>query len=85
MCEMAVELVLFTAQCRGVKFYSLAETEAEFGSEVEFVRRPFHSKDSNCVEVRVKVKGRYKILGHLAAEAAEWLSPMLLGSFCIYG
>jgi len=82
---MAVELAFFTAQCRGVKFYSLAETGAEFGSEVEFVRRPFHPKDSNCVEVRVKVKGRYKKLGHLAAEAAEWLSPMLLGPFRIYG
>ena len=58
---MAVELAFFTAQCRGVKFYNLAETGAEFGSEVEFVhvRRPFHPKDSNCVEVRVKVKGRY--------------------------
>ena len=65
-----------------VKFYSLAETGAEFGSEVEFVRRPFHPKDSNCVEVRAKVKGKYKKLGHLAA---EWLSPMLLGPFCIYG
>jgi len=75
---MMVELAFFTAQCRGVKFYSLAETGAEFGSEVEFVRRPFHSKDNNCVEVgvKVKVKGRYKMLGHLVAEAAEWLSSM---------
>ena len=84
---MMVELALFTVQCRGVKFYSLAETGAEFGSEVEFVRRTSLPKDSNCVEVgvKVKVKGRYKMLGQLAAEAAEWLSPMLLGSFRIYG
>jgi len=41
---MAVELAFFTAQCRGVKFYSLAETGANFGSEVEFVRDPFIPK-----------------------------------------
>ena len=73
---MMVELALFTAQCRGVKFYSLAEMGAKFGSEVEFVRRPFLPRDSNCVEVGVKVKGRYKKLGQLAAEAAEWLSAL---------
>ena len=82
---MTVELVFFTAQCRGVKFYALAEEKVEFGSEAEFARRPFHPRDSNCVEVRVKVRGRYKKLGHLAAEAAEWLSPKLLGPFQIYG
>jgi len=76
MCKMMVELVFFTAQCRGVKFYSLAEMGAEFGSEVEFVRRPFLPRDSNCMEVKVKVKGRYKKLGQLAAEAAEWLSAL---------
>ena len=82
-----VELAFFTVQCRGVKFYSLAETGAEFGSEVQFVRRTSLPKDSNCVEVGVKVKGRYKMLGHLAAEAAEaaeWLSPILLGYFRVY-
>ena len=54
MGKMAVERAFFTAQCRGVKSYSLAEMEAEFGSEVGFVRRPFHPIDSNCMEVRVK-------------------------------
>ena len=76
MCKMMVELAFFTAQCRGVKFYNLAETGAKFGSEVEFIRRPFLPRDSNCVEVGVKVKGRYKKLRQLAAEAAERLSAL---------
>ena len=80
------ELAFFTAQCRGVKFYNLKEEGVKFGSEVEFLRRPYHPKDKNCVEVRVKLgAGRFEQLGHLAAEAAEWLSPMLLGPFNIYG
>ena len=76
MCKMMIELMFFMAQCRGVKFYRLEETGAKFGSEVEFVRRPVLPRDSNCVEVRVKVKSRYKKFGQLAAEAAEWLSAL---------
>ena len=53
------------------------------------MRKPNHFKDPNCVEVRVfrDFNGRRTSvkLGHVAAEAAEWLSPLLLGPFRITG
>ena len=52
-----------------------------FGSKVCFVRRPYHPKDRNCVEALVGGKK----LGNVAAEAEEWLSPLLLGPFTITG
>ena len=75
------ELVFFTTECRGVKFYSLRDGGVDCGDELSFVRRPHHSKDPNCIEVRV----RSQKLGHVATEAAEWLSPMLLGPFRVTG
>ena len=52
-----------------------------FGSKVRFVQRPYHPKDRNCVEALVGGKK----LGNVAAEAAEWLSPLLLGLVTITG
>ena len=75
------DLAFFSCECRGVKFYGLSNADELFGSQVTFKRNPDHFKDPNCVEVMVaKCK-----LGHIAAEAAEWLSPMLLGQFKIKG
>ena len=82
MATSEQELAFFVTQCRGIKFYDLdGGSSVKFGSKVRFVRRPYHPKDSNCVEVLVGGKK----LGHLAAEAAEWLSPLLLGPFAITG
>ena len=82
-------LVFFTTQCQGVKFYSFSDGGVEFGDDVIFMRKPNHFKDPNCVEVRVirDFNGRRTSvkLGHVAAEAAEWLSPLLLGPFRITG
>jgi len=51
------------------------------GVLVDFARRLDNCRDRNCVEVRVAGVGVK--LGHAAAEAAEWFSPLLLGPFQI--
>ena len=87
-CELSA-LVFFTTQCWGVKFYSFPDGGMEFGDKLIFMRKPNHFKDPNCIEVRVirDISGRRTLikLGHVAAEAAEWLSPLFLGPFCITG
>ena len=87
MESMASALAFFVTECRGVKFYDFKRHHLEFGTKLRFVRQPFHPKDANCVEVLVMGKpGRrgYK-LGHVQAEAAEWLSQLLTGPFHITG
>ena len=76
-------LASFRTQIRGVKLYSLSECGITRGMLVNFVRRPDSCRDTNCVEVRVA--GVAAKLGHVAAEAAKWLSPLLLGPFHISG
>ena len=80
-------LASFQTQVRGVKFYSLSECGTTRRVLVKFVRRPDNFRDKNCVEARVAGFGgeRCAKLGHVAAEAAEWLSPLLLGPFQISG
>ena len=80
------DLAFFSCECRGVKFYGSSDAGELFGSRVTFIRNPDHPMDPNCVEVMViKQEGNHYKLGHIAAEAAEWLSPMLLGPFDIKG
>ena len=78
-------LARFVAQVRGVAFYSLSVCGARVGDCVEFVRRPDNPYDSNCVDVRIVRRGRSLLLGHLAADVAEQLSPLLLGTFQVSG
>ena len=52
------------------------------GDRIIFVREPHNPWDSNCVAVFSRGG---TMLGHIAKEAAEWLSPMLLGPFRITG
>lgn len=78
-----VILARFSAQCRGVKLYDLAECFANRGDRLVFVRNPHHEKDKNCVEALL-ARNR-KMLGHVAAEVARFLSPMLLGPYDISG
>ena len=83
MAERVKMLASFQTQVRGVKFYSLSEC-AMWGVLVKFVRRLDNCRDKNCVEARVAEVGsgkRCAKLSHVAAEAAEWLSPLLLGPF----
>ena len=55
---------------------------ARQGDSVVLVREPHNPRDSNCVAVFLRGGA---MLGHVAKEAAEWLSPMLLGPFRITG
>ena len=76
-------LAFFITECRGVKFYDLKHHHLELGTQLSFRRNPFHLKDSYCVEVLVDGERRrgqrrgYK-LGHVQAEASEWLSTLPL-------
>ena len=82
--EVNVSLACFNAQCRGIKFYDLAEVGVEIGSRVLFRRNPHHLKDKNCVEVRLAGRSGM-MLGHMAAEVAKTLSPLLLRRLHISG
>lgn len=81
--KQEIVLAVFKAQCRGVKFYDRADCCALSGVRVVFVRNPWNFKDKNCVETLLASSGEK--LGHVAAEVAKSLSPMLLGSFNISG
>ena len=84
----AIALAFFITECRRVKFYDFKDDKLGFGTELLFVRRPYmyHPKDANCVEVMVVKRCRQHCkLGHVKAEAAEWLSPLLAGPFTITG
>ena len=67
-----------------VKFYDLAEVGVEVGSRVLFRRNPYHVKDKNWVEVHLAGRNGM-MLGHMAAEVAKTLSPLLLRHLHISG
>ena len=66
----------------GIKFYDLLDVSVSQGDRISLVREPYNARDSNCVAVFSR--GR-TMLGHIAKEVAEWVSPMLLGPFRITG
>ncbi len=65
-------------QCHGNKCYERRGPGREVFRRLKFRRDPSNPYDSNCVEAAWK-------LGHVAKEAAEWLSPWLLGPFTSLG
>ena len=84
-CVMAqslqsVVLASFVVQVRGVMFYELHTCGAALGDRVILVRRPDDRHDANCVEVRLACSPRSYMLGHVAAEVAAHLSPLLCDS-----
>ena len=75
----------FHCQCRGVKFYDLRSAGAEWGTNLDLVKEPDNPYDPVCVAAWVPgipgergAGGRPLMLGHVAKEAARWLSPLLL-------
>ena len=66
----------------GIKFYDLLDVSVSQGDHITLVREPYNARDSNCVAVFLRGG---TMLGHIAKEAAEWVSPMLLGPFRITG
>ncbi len=75
-------LAFFGCQCRGIKFYQWGVASSEVARPISFRRDPANPRDVNCVEVLVDSGWK---LGHVAKEAAQWLSPLLLGPFRIRG
>ena len=70
-----------------VKFYDLAEVGVKYGSVAELEREPDNPHDPNCVAVFIPLhassscyEGR-KVLGHIAREAAPYLSQLLEYAF----
>ena len=61
-----VSLACFKAQCRGIKFYNLAEVGVEVGGRVPFRRNLYHFKDKNCVEVHLAVRSHEDTLSIVA-------------------
>ncbi len=89
-------LVFFEAQCRGVKFYDLADTRLDFGVPIAFRRDPSNKHDDNCVEVYLRPAGWLRQeppradliaakLGHVDRASAKWLSTLLTAPFRISG
>ena len=68
-----------------MKFYDIWDGKVEFGTELWFVMGALHPKDPNYVEVTVKRHRQHCKLGHVKADAAEWLSPLLTRPFTITG
>ena len=71
-------LAFFECQCRGVKFYQWSQAGDTVRKPVSFRRDPGNPHDPNCVEVLVAAGWK---LGHIAKDAAQWLSPLLMGPF----
>ena len=63
-------------------FYDLSDVGATQGDGAILIRKPHIPRDSNCVTVFLCGGA---MLSHMAKEAAERLSPMLLGPFRITG
>ena len=81
-----IDLAFFTCVCRGVKFHGISGRRLPYGTELAFRREPTNPYDSNAVLVFVVESGRRLTPpGHVAAEAARWLSPLLLGPYTVCG
>lgn len=80
-------LTTFVSRVRGVKFYAIEEIENTGGwwwLRAKLKRDPGNLYDRNCVEVMVPavgIQGQNVKLGHLAKEAAEFVSPLLAAGF----
>ena len=76
-------LAFFTCQCKGVRFYGLAGKRLSYALNWRSKESlPMQSIPMLCVLME-EVDGRLIPLGHVAAEAAWWLSPILLGPYAV--
>ena len=79
MNASAMFLAFFESQVRGVKFYDLREAGARWGTSLRLVKEPSNPHDPLCVAAWVpgSPSSRPLMLGHVAKEAARWLSQLL--------
>ncbi len=66
-------LAHFDVQVRGMRLYEVRRGECVVGATVNLRRDPGNPYDPNCVEV---YQGGLK-LGHIARQAAKWVSELL--------
>lgn len=79
-----VLLLSFTSQARGIRLYEVDCRRLEPGMNVTLRRSPSHY-DVNAVQLFIKHRfGRGSLLlGHLAREAAQVVSPLLSQGYMI--
>ncbi len=75
-------LAFFGCQCCGIKFYQWDEAGSDVIRPLRFKREADNPHDVNCIAVLAESGWT---LGHVAKEAAGWLSPLLLGPYRIRG
>ena len=78
MSVSGVGFSLFPSE--GREDYELGVCGASQGDRVVLVRRPDNRYDVNCMDVRVVCGHLSYMLGHLAAEVAAHVSPLLRDS-----
>ena len=67
----------FVFQVKGVMFYSYSVCGASMGDSVRLVRKPYDRRDVNCIDVVLDRAHSSHKIGHVAAEVAVFLSPLL--------
>ena len=72
---MAVQLVSFSSQVRGIKFYNFSSGNISVGSSLTFDLEPGNRYDDDCIAVWTR--SPRAMLGHLARENASRLAPLL--------
>ena len=73
-------LATFLSEAKGIRFYDvpLANVGLRFCCELE----PFNAKDHNSVCLKC---ARFRMLGHLAKEASDFIAPLLKSGFVADG
>ena len=82
--EDICDLAFFTCEVKGVRFYE-QQGRRLGNADVLFEPEPTNQHDRNAVLCFTRISGSRVVLGHVAAEAARWLSPLLLGPFSAAG
>ena len=76
-----MELASFSSQARGIKFYDVATTDINVGDHLIFLQETDNLWDMNCICLMISQAAGLKTLGHLAREAASYLSPLISAGF----
>ena len=79
------DLAFFTCEVVGIKFYGLGRRLARSATRVYFEREPGNPHDANAVLCYAMVDSSRRVLGHVSAKAARWLSPLLQSPFTAAG
>ncbi len=76
--SMASELVTFSAQARGIKFYDISLPNVREGLTFCCELEPHNARDANSISLKCSPTCT---LGHLAREVSAHLAPLLQAGF----